>query len=96
MKQKILLFVVLTLVAGSAFAKKKKKRHKHSEPTLKQVVVADLGVSFASSFGKRNYESIRWGLRHEREPVWYQQLIKGALILIGAAAYVARDERSHV
>lgn len=28
-------------------------------------------------------------------PVWYQQLIKGALILIGAAIYVARDERSH-
>jgi len=27
-------------------------------------------------------------------PVWYQQLIKGALILIGAAAYVARDQRS--
>jgi ribose/xylose/arabinose/galactoside ABC-type transport system permease subunit len=26
--------------------------------------------------------------------VWYQQLIKGALILIGAAAYVARDERA--
>ena len=26
--------------------------------------------------------------------VWYQQLIKGALILIGAAVYVARDERS--
>jgi ribose transport system permease protein len=25
--------------------------------------------------------------------VWYQQLFKGALILIGAAAYVARDER---
>lgn len=25
--------------------------------------------------------------------VWYQQLLKGALILIGAAAYVARDER---
>ena len=27
--------------------------------------------------------------------VWYQQLIKGALILVGAAAYVARPERSH-
>jgi len=26
--------------------------------------------------------------------VWYQQLIKGAVILIGAAVYVARDERS--
>jgi ribose transport system permease protein len=26
--------------------------------------------------------------------VWYQQLIKGALILIGAAAYVARDQRA--
>jgi ribose/xylose/arabinose/galactoside ABC-type transport system permease subunit len=25
--------------------------------------------------------------------VWYQQLLKGALILVGAAAYVARDER---
>ena len=28
-------------------------------------------------------------------PVWYQQLIKGALILIGAAAYIVRDTRSH-
>ena len=27
--------------------------------------------------------------------VWYQQLLQGTLILIGAAAYVARDERSH-
>ena len=27
-------------------------------------------------------------------PVWYQQLLKGALILIGAAAYVARDQRN--
>lgn len=26
--------------------------------------------------------------------VWYQQLLKGALILIGAALYVARDERT--
>lgn len=26
-------------------------------------------------------------------PVWYQQLIKGALIPIGAAAYVARGQR---
>jgi ribose transport system permease protein len=27
-------------------------------------------------------------------PVWYQQLLKGALILIGAAVYVARDQRT--
>jgi ribose transport system permease protein len=27
--------------------------------------------------------------------VWYQQLLKGALILVGAAAYVSRAERGH-
>ena len=77
MKSKLITLTLVALtICGSVHAKKKKKKHKEPqpEPKVKQLVLADLGVSFADSFGVQNLKNIRWGVRDAREPEWYEQL----------------------
>ena len=71
-------------------------------PTLVRAGLADTGASLAG--GRGTVIGVLGGVllltimgnvfNLVGIPVWYQQLIKGALILIGAAAYVVHDRRS--